>query len=128
MKKLFVFAICAVGFTFAAQAQAASAASADTKTQDQIAAEKNGTAIVTSQQAPTVEKKQYASTAKSCGGSATKSCCKAKTGEASTAASTEKKSCCKDKAAGAASCKGHENSANGEKKSCAKPCSKKSEH
>jgi hypothetical protein len=127
MKKIIVFAICAVGFAFAAHAQTTSADVAATKTEDQLAAEKNGTAVATTQ---SVEKKQCAGASKSCSKStAGKSCCKAKTGEASaTAAGTEKKSCCKDKAAGTAACKGHESAANGEKKSCAKPCCKKAEH
>jgi hypothetical protein len=126
MKKILIFAVCALGFAFAANAQTTTSAPAATKTEDQIAAEKSGIATTSTQH---VEKKECAGASKSCSKASGKSCCKAKTGEASAAAApAEKKSCCKDKAAGTASCKGHETSANGEKKSCAKPCCKKSEN
>jgi hypothetical protein len=123
MKKIIVFAICAIGFAFAAQAQTSASAAAADKTPDQIAAEKNTPTAITASSSG--EKKQCAGTAKTCQGSSTaKSCCKAKTGEAS--AAEEKKSCCKQKGEGS-SCKGHETSTTtGEKKSCAKPCCKKS--
>jgi hypothetical protein len=129
MKKLFVFAICAVGLQIIAKAQTNAPQPAITNaagTQSTVTAS-GDIVTVPDAQVQTPEKKQCAGAAKACSGaSATKSCCKAKATQ--TAASAEKKSCCKDKAAAAGSCKGHETSASGEKKSCAKPCCKKAEN
>jgi hypothetical protein len=124
MKKIIILAVCAFGIQMAAKAQTAMPVITATPAVESAKDEAAASAVAAPAQA--VEKKQCAGAAKSCSGTAaTKSCCKAKT---TAAAAPAAKSCCKDKAAASAGCKGHEASAGGEKKSCAKPCCKKSEN
>ena len=126
MNKISILTVCAFGIQMVAKAQSQTVMPVVTATPAvAVEASKDASAMEQATPVQATEKKQCAGAAKSCSGAAaTKSCCKAKT---TTAAAPAAKSCCKDKAAAsAAGCKGNEASAGGEKKSCAKPCCKKS--